>query len=110
MLPQQLFDKLKEEKAFWSYDPSLIDVESISDEMLISMTLRHLDIEEIKLLEKLYTRKFIKSTWVKYLIPEGEYLLTLNRFIAWYFFDIKQPDIYIKSMETRHFNKMLQNA
>ena len=41
------------------------------------------------------------------LIPQEEYLYTLNRFFAWYYFKVKKPDAYIKSMATRHLNKML---
>ena len=48
----------------------------------------------------------IKNSWVKYLIPEGHYLFTLNRFLAWYYFDIKKPDVYLKSMETRRLNQI----
>ena len=43
---------------------------------------------------------------VDYLIPQEEYLYTLNRFFAWYYFKAKKPDAYIKSMATRHLNKI----
>jgi len=44
--------------------------------------------------------------WLDYLVPQAEYLYTLNRFFAWYYFKAKKPDAYIKSMATRHLNKM----
>lgn len=48
----------------------------------------------------------IKQVWLDYLVPQAEYLYTLNRFFAWYYFKAKKPDAYIKSMATRHLNKM----
>ena len=31
----------------------------------------------------------------------------INRFFAWYYFKVKNPDAYLKSMETRHMNKLI---
>lgn len=45
-----LLEKLKEEHTFWSYDVSKINVDNITDELLIVKTLRHLDIYDIDLL------------------------------------------------------------
>lgn len=103
-----LFELLKKEQAFWSYNTDLISLDNYSDERLVADTIRFLDIDEIKELFKIYTFEFVKKCWRKMLIPEGEYLHTLNRFIAWYFFDIKQPDRYLKSMETRHLNNLIK--
>ena len=52
----------------------------------IALTMRHLDIDEINLLFKLFSKERIKSAWKRILVPEGEYLYTLNRFFAWYYF------------------------
>ena len=76
--------------------------------MLIEKTLLHLDLPEIDLLFKLYPFKQIKQVWLEHLVPQEEYLYTLNRFFAWYYFNAKRPDAYIKSMATRHYNRMLQ--
>ena len=103
-----LVNKLKEERAFWSYDQSTVTIESISDELLIALTLRYLDLEEINLLYEIYSPKMIKEAWKKQLVPEGDYLRTLNRFIAWFYFNIKNPDRYLKTIETQHLNKLLK--
>lgn len=103
---QDLFDQLKEEKVFWSYDPKSVKEDRISDEQLISLTLRHLDLPQIKQLFSIFSYKKIKDTWKRLLVPEGEYLHTLNRFIAWYYFGAKNPDAYLKTLETRHFNSL----
>lgn len=101
-----LLDKLKEEGAFWSYDKSTVTIATIDDDTLIAEVMRHLDLPEIKILFQIYSFRKIKKAWLKLLIPEGAYLYTLNRFFAWYYFRIKNPDRYLKSMETRHFNRL----
>ena len=100
----ELLAKLKQEHCFWSYQEDTIT--NIPDDILIEKTLLHLDLEEINKLFKIYSAKKIKRVWLDYLVPQEEYLNTLNRFIAWYYFKIKYPDRYIKSMITRHYNRI----
>lgn len=101
---QNLLAKLKQEHCFWSYNES--SIKDIPDDMLIEKTLLYLDLEEINQLFQVYSFKKIKQVWLDYLIPQREYLYTLNRFFAWYYFKVKKPDAYIKSMATRHLNKL----
>jgi hypothetical protein len=102
-----LFEMLKEENAFWSYDQKTVILDNISDDQLIALTLRYLDLDEIKQLFLIYPYKKIKNAWKKILVPEGEYLYTLNRFFAWYYFKAKNPDAYLKSLQTRYLNTLL---
>lgn len=106
-IKRELLEALKKEHAFWSYVPSALSLESISDEMLIAYTMRFLDLQEIAILYKIFPSGKIKSAWKEILVPEGEYLYTLNRFFAWYYFGAKNPDSYLKSLQTRHLNKLL---
>jgi hypothetical protein len=101
-----LLEQLKEENAFWSYDPQSVTLDNISDEQLIALTMRYLDLDEIKQLFSIYSYNKIKDAWKKILVPEGEYLYTLNRFFAWYYFKAKNPDAYLKSLQTRHLNAL----
>lgn len=103
-IKSELLSKLKQEHCFWSYNEE--SIKDISDEILIEKTLLHLDLAEIDLLFKIYPYRTIKQVWLEHLIPQEEYLYSLNRFLAWYYFKAKRPDAYIKSMATRHFNKM----
>lgn len=105
-IKHSLLSQLIEENAFWSYDKTSVNTASVSDDQLIALTMRHLDLPEIKLLFEIYPYKKIKSAWKRILVPEGEYLYTLNRFIAWYYFDAKRPDAYLKSLETRRLNSL----
>ena len=96
--------KLKQEHCFWSYAEETIS--NIPDDILIEKTLLHLDLEDIDQLFKIYSYRKIKRVWLDHLVPQEEYLYTLNRFLAWYYFKVKHPDRYIKSMITRHYNSI----
>lgn len=105
-IKSKLLDQLREEKAFWSYAPESVTLNNLKDEQLIAMTMRYLDLDEIKQLFLIFPYRKIKAAWKTILVPEGEYLYTLNRFFAWYYFKAKRPDAYLKSLETRRFNAM----
>ena len=92
VIKQELLSKLKQEHCFWSYNED--SIKDIPDNMLIEKTLLHLDLEEISQLFLVYPFKKIKQVWLDYLIPQEEY------------FKAKKPDAYIKSMATRHLNKI----
>lgn len=104
-----LISALKHEHAFWSYEDSSISNGTLNDDQLIALTMRHLDLKEIGLLFELYSLSKIKSAWRRILVPEGEYLYTLNRFFAWYYFKSKNPDSYLKSLETRRLNQLVSS-
>lgn len=104
----RLISMLKKEHAFWSYEPESVKLQNLSDERLIALTMRYLDIDEIKLLFDIYPYNKVKRAWKEQLVPEGEYLYTLNRFFAWYYFKARKPDAYLKSLETRRLNAMLK--
>ncbi|WP_289823904.1 hypothetical protein [uncultured Duncaniella sp.] len=101
-----LLEQLKEENAFWSYSAESVSLDNVHDDQLIALTMRYLDLDEIRLLFNIFSFKRIKEAWKKLLVPEGEYLYTLNRFFAWYYFKAKNPDAYLKSIQTRHINRM----
>lgn len=99
-----LYKKLKEENAFWSYDVS--HIEQIDDRTLIAKTLVHLDLSEINQLFEVFHFETIKKVWREELAISGEYYHSLNRFFAWWYFNIKDPDRYLKWIETRHINSL----
>ena len=103
-IKKQLLAKLKQEHCLWSYTEDTVS--NISDDILIEKTLLHLDLEDIDQLFKIYSFHKVKRVWLDHLIPQEEYLYTLNRFFAWYYFKVKNPDRYIKSMITRYYNNI----
>lgn len=100
-----LLDKLFEAGAFWSYDRASVR-DSISDSQLIEAVLIKLDLDEIDLLFKLFSQRKIKGVWLKTMVVQGDYYYSLNRFFAWYYFGVRYPDRYLKSMVTRHLSRL----
>ena len=106
--PQQirkaLSSKLHRINAFWSYEPA--SVKQIPDDVLIEKVLEHLDIEDIRLLFLLFPKKDIKRVWKEKMLRQEPDLHGLNRLYAFLFFDIKDPDKYIRNYKSR-WNKKL---
>lgn len=101
----EILRQLIDENRFWSYDVS--NESLISDEEIIEKTLVYLDLEQIKQIFKIFSFNKIKRVWIDRLVPQDDYYHTLNRFFAWYYFKSKSPDKYLKSLKTRHLNKIL---
>ena len=99
-----LFRKLKEENCFWSYD--LSKMKSISDEALIEYVLMYLDIDDINKLFPLFGYKKVKRVWLDRVAPQGAMFRWMNILYAWYYFGAKRPEAYVKSIETRHLNRL----
>ncbi len=93
---QFLVDKLIEANAFWPYQPQSIK-ENLSDELLIENVLTTLDVPEINILFSTFPKEKIKQVWETNLLPQGEYLFNLNRFLAWFYFDINNDDEYVRN-------------
>lgn len=104
-LKYQLFDKLKAQNCFWSYAP--LSWQEIPDDILIEKTLIYLDLQEIDQLISAFGKNRVKRVFRERLIPQEEYLYTLNRFLAWYYFDVKKPDQYLRQQATRQLNKLI---
>ena len=89
----ELLESLKKENAFWSYN--LKNLETISDDVLIEKVLIHLDIDDIIKLYNLYPKNKILKIWKEKLLPQKYKYHNLNRFYAFWLFEIKNPDKYI---------------
>ena len=99
-----LVERLKEANAFWSYEQPT--VKDVSDNILVELVMRYLDMDEIDLLFQLYPAKKVKQAWIENLVPDERYYV-LNKFFAWYYFRAKKPAQYVKAMATRQMNKRL---
>lgn len=102
---KQLFRKLKKENCFWSYDVS--KMRSISDESLIEYVLLYLDIKDIDQIFLLFGYKKVKRVWLDRVAPQGEMFRPYNILYAWYYFGAKRPEAYVKSIESRHMNRIM---
>ncbi len=101
-----LVKRLKQENAFWSYNVDAI--KDVPDDILIELVMLHLDLDDIDKLFKLYPYGVVKNYWIKNVVAQGEMFYVLNKFFAWYYFGMKKPGAYVKSMATRELNKKLK--
>ena len=100
-----LIKRLKKANAFWSYNIDAI--KDVPDDILVELVILHLDIDDIDKLFEIYPHQFVKNAWVQNVVPLGERYYLLNKFIAWWYFHVKNPRAYVKSMETRQLNKRM---
>jgi len=107
-LKHELVRRLFEVNAFWSY--SDVSVENIPDEELIEKTFVNLDLSDIGLLFELYPRDYIHKVWRGKMAVQGDYLFKLNVMIALYYFNIKQPEKYLRRVEREHIKQMTSYA
>jgi hypothetical protein len=106
----KLLCDLIEWKAFWSYPPDSVTIENISDELLIEKTLVHLDIDDINKLFTVFPSKTIKDVWKTRLCPQEPYYHGLNVMLAYLYFDIKNPERYIKTQSSKHLKSLKHKA
>ena len=107
-IKNELVRQLLEINAFWSY--TNISAENISEEELIEKTFIYLDLKDINRLFELYSREYIRKVWRDKMAVQGDYLFDLNVMIALYYFDIKQPEKYLKRVERKHIKQQLAYA
>jgi hypothetical protein len=100
-----LISKLNKENAFWSYDK--FDINQISDEVFIANVLLHLDVDDILFLFKLYPKKMIRQIWKNEMLSQEPMYHGLNRLYAFLFFDIKNPDRYIRDFKNNRLKSIL---
>jgi len=102
LLKAELFRQLTDDHAFWSYDPASVTLENASDEIIVYKTLRHLDVDAISLLIFVYGIPKIREVWEQTLAIEGQYMHRLNKFLAYAYFGIKNPEQHIQELCRQH--------
>ena len=100
-----LINHLKKANAFWSYQADAI--KDVPDDILVELVMLHLDLDDIDKLFELYPYQVVKKYWIENVVAQGEMYYVLNKFFAWYYFGMKKPGAYVKSMTTRELNKRI---
>jgi len=95
--------RLINENAFWSFEKT--SCKNLSDWNLIKYVMLRLDLDDIKYLFQLYPKEMIKKVWLQELVPQGDYLLSMNICFALLFFDAKNPRKYVRTMGTKILKK-----
>ena len=107
-LREELVEGLLKVNAFWSY--ARVSAVHVPDEELIEKTFVYLDLKDIARLFELYPREYIRKVWREKMAVQGDYLFNLNVMIALYYFDIRQPEKYLKRVEREHIKQQLGYA
>lgn len=92
-IKMDLIRKLRRENAFWYGNPFNQD---ISDKELIEKVLMYLDIGDINTLFTIFPKKIIKDIWKELIIPQGPAYHKVNILYAFLYFDISDPNRYIR--------------
>jgi len=71
------------------------------------LVMLHFDLEDINILFDIYPYVFVKKAWIEHVVAQCEMYYVLNKFFAWYYFKMKKPGAYVRSMATRELNKKL---
>jgi len=100
-----LINRLHQEHAFWPYDISGIN--QIPDDVLIEKVLLHLDIDDIKILFKLYPKTKIQRVWKDKMLAQEPLYHGLNRLYSFLLFDIKHPDRYIRYYKNKRYKQVI---
>ena len=88
-----LWQQLAKMGCLWSYEKSQ---KGFDDEVLIEKALLYLEFEDLYKLDELYPKKLQREIWRKKLVSQGNYYGIINWLLAVMYFDIKQPDKYLK--------------
>jgi len=101
---KELFNKLVESKAFWSYPK--VSYGTIPDEILIQKVMEELDINEINKLFIIYNKDYIRKVWKNQMVSQDPYYRSLNILLAKLFFKIKKPEEYIRKVQKEFQNSV----
>ena len=88
-----LLRQLEQSGCLWSYSK---DSESFDDNLLIEKALLYLEFEDLHRLCELYPMKRIQRVWREKMVSQGDYYGIINWLLAVMFFDIKEPEKYLK--------------
>lgn len=88
-----LLRQLEQSGCLWSYSK---DSESFDDNLLIEKALLYLEFEDLHRLSELYPMKRIQRVWREKMVSQGDYYGIINWLLAVMFFDIKEPEKYLK--------------
>ena len=91
---QTILEKIKANGGFWSYCGFIPT--SLDDDSVIEAALVHLDLEDLPLLLEIWDKAHIKRVWKDRLVSQGKRMNILNYILAVKFFDIQNPDEYLK--------------
>ncbi len=91
---QTILEKTKANGGFWSYCGFIPT--SLDDDSVIEAALVHLDLEDLPLLLEIWDKAHIKRVWKDRLVCQGKRMNIRNYSLAVNFFEIRNPEQYLK--------------
>ena len=91
---QTILEKIKANGGFWSYCGYIPT--SLDDDSVIETALVHLDLEDLPLLLEIWDKAHIKRVWKDRLVSQGKRMNIRNYSLAVNFFEIRNPEQYLK--------------
>lgn len=88
-----ILEKIKANGGFWSYRGI---PESLDDDAVIEAALVHLDLEDLPLLFRIWSKAHIKRVWKERLVSQGKRMNIRNYTLGEKFFEIQNPEEYLK--------------
>ncbi len=88
-----MWQHLEKKGCAWSY---VKKPKNIDDELLIEKALLYLEFEDLHKLNEIYPMHYLREVWRKRLVSQGAYYDIVNWLLATMFFNIKNPDRYLK--------------
>lgn len=90
---EYIIELLSAKGCFWSNDISIV---SPPDSVLMEKGLLYLEFEDMHYLFEVYGFRQLKKFWRENLVRQGNYYSGINWLLALYFFNIKNPDLYLR--------------
>ena len=90
---RMLWRRLEKSGCAWSYAKN---PQNVNDELLIEKALIYLEFEDLHLLREIYPMPHLRKVWRERLVPQGSYYDIINWLLAAMFFNISNPDKYLK--------------
>ncbi|MBU1169802.1 MAG: hypothetical protein KKD44_09595 [Proteobacteria bacterium] len=99
MTKEKLFEIIKNDQLFWSYNVGC--AEDISDDLLIEHILIYSDVDVIKALFSVYDHQRIRLVWEQRIITDNRYK-RLNVYLGRIFFNIEEIGAFIHEKNAAH--------
>ena len=90
---RSLWRFLEQKGCVWSYAKR---PKELDDQLLIEKALLYLEFEDLHKLSEIYPMDYLRAVWRERLVSQGAYYNIINWLLAAMFFDIKNPDKYLK--------------
>lgn len=91
-IKNNILEKIKAAGGFWSYQGI---PEHLDDDSIIEAALVHMELEDLPMLLKLWSKSHLKRVWKERLVSQGKRMNILNYILSVKLFGVKHPDKYL---------------